>query len=90
VGGIITAISGLIIAFFIDFLFPKYMYELTWQDIALVLNNIYKYGKSPCEMRFYVEHRKITVYRDERDRTPRGGGPIQIQIRMAVCLPIAD
>jgi len=83
IGGIVPALIGFSIALIIDRFFPTWKYELTWSDIDLALNNIYKYGSNPCELCFRVGNRKIFIYRDERgsDKKP---------IRMSVRLPISN
>ena len=83
IGGVFFTISGFIIALLIDFYFPTYQWELTWHDIDLALNNIYKYGNSRCELCFRVGHRKVYIYRDER-------GSYQHPIRMAIRIPLTN
>ena len=89
IGGIVPALIGFSIALIIDRFFPTWKYELTWSDIDLALNNIYKYGSNPCELCIRVGKRRIFVYRDEKDTTRRGGPP-STRIRIAVCIPLAD
>lgn len=81
--GIITAGVGLILAYLVDLFFPKWKYDLTWKEIDTALNNLYEYGQNPSYFWFYVENRKLYVYRDERGD---GNNPI----RMAVSIPIKD
>jgi hypothetical protein len=82
-GGIVTAISGFVIAFLIDHFFPTYKWELTWHDIDLALKNIYIYGNGRCQLCFFVGKRKVYIYRDEKgsDRNP---------IRMIVRIPCSE
>jgi hypothetical protein len=82
-GESIFLIIGLCLAIAIDIFFPTWKYELTWQDIELALNNIFKYGSNPCELRFLVGDRKIFVYRDER-------GNKKSPIRMSIRIPLKD
>jgi hypothetical protein len=89
VGGILVAIAGILIAYLLDIFTPKWKHELTWKDLDTALVNIYKYGKSPCELCIRADNRRIFVYRDERDDSRRGGPP-KSRIRMAVCMPLVD
>lgn len=84
-GGAILLVVGVCLAIAIDVLFPKWKWELTWQDIDRALKNIYRYGSNPCELCILVEHRKIFVYRDERGDPDDCGG-----VRMAVRIPLKD
>lgn len=89
IGGILFAIGGLAVAYLADIFSPKWKHELTWRDFDIALNNIYKYGRSPCELCIRIGKRRIFVYRDEKDTTRRDGPPSS-RIRMAVCLPLKD
>lgn len=83
VGGVLLAVAGLIAAYIVDFFFPKWKYDLTWKDIDLALNNLYKYGRNPTHLWFSVGDKKILVYRDQK------GGEKE-PIRMAVSIPVND
>jgi hypothetical protein len=89
VGGLVPTLVGFCLALLIDLFFIKWRYELTWKDIDLALNNLYKYGRSPSEICFRVGDRRIFVYRDEKDDTQRGQPP-STYIRMAVRIPLVD
>ena len=82
-GGILIAIAGLLIAYLVDIFAPKWKHELTWQDIDIALQNIYKHGKNPCELCFQVGKRKVYIYRDEK-------GNEDDPIRMAARIPLND
>jgi len=86
---VIFAILGLIAAFIVDILMPRWKYDLTWGEIDIALNNMYKYGHIPSEICFRVGKRRIFVYRDERDNTRTGQKP-STRIRMAICIPLID
>lgn len=83
-GGILIAIAGLLFAYLIDIFAPKWKHELTWQDIDIALKNIYRYGKNPCDLCFYVKNRKVYIYRDEQ------GDHQEESIRMAARIPLKD
>lgn len=83
IGGILLAVIGVIVAYAVDFFSPKWKYDLTWKDIDLALYNLHRYGRDPSELCFFVENRKIYVYRDEK------GGEKQ-PIRMSVRMPLKD
>ena len=87
--GIIMAVIGLVVAYHIDLLFPKWNYELSWQEIEMALDNIYKYGNIPCELTFLVDNRRIFIYRDERDFS-RKKQPSKMTTRIGVAIPVED
>lgn len=86
IGGLLFIPFGLLIAYIIDFFFPKWQYDLSWQDIDRALNNIYKFGCSPCELCFLVGSRRIFIYRDEQIKYRKN---IKI-IRMSVRIPVSE
>ena len=87
--GIIMAVIGLVVAYHVDLLFPKWKYELSWQEIEMALDNIYKYGNIPCELTFLVDNRRIFIYRDERDFS-RKKQPSKMTTRIGVRIPVED
>ena len=88
-GGFFLALLGFLCALAIDLFFPTWKYDLSWDDIRLALNNIYKYGNIPCELTFLVDNRRIFIYRDEKDFS-RKKQPPRITTRIGVRIPVED
>lgn len=64
IGGILYVFIGLLLVFLIDEIFPKWAYDLTWEDIELALDNLGKYGATGSHMSFKIKNRKFFIYRD--------------------------
>ncbi|MBT8339338.1 MAG: hypothetical protein HKP58_04170 [Desulfatitalea sp.] len=91
VGGWALSITGFLIAVLIDMFFPTWKHDLAWTDIKLALDNLYEYGNVPCELRFIVDGRKLSVYRDEMDFTKKGQPSLSgLRTRMAIRIPLKD
>lgn len=82
-GGIYLAALGFFLALVIDKLFPTWKSELEWKDINIALNNVYLYGSNPCELCFFVNNKRVYVYRDEK-------GSEKEPIRMAIRIPLSE
>lgn len=62
---------GLLIAYAIDRLTPKWVYDLSWEEIDLALKNLGPYGVTVSHLIFRIKGRKFFIYRDLKGKPYR-------------------
>jgi hypothetical protein len=67
-GGIYLCLLGLVIANLIDRIWPLWIYDLSWENVDLALENLGKYGATGSHLCFLIKGRKFFIYRDHKGR----------------------
>ena len=75
-GGILQAIFGVSLAMLIDGFFPKWTYELSWENINNAVRNHMKFGSDGSHLTFLIGRRKLHIYRDDK------GDPYRLGVRI--------
>lgn len=84
-GGVFHAIFGFTIAYIADYIYPRWYYNLTWEDIDNALYNIFRFGNNPCSLCFIINGRKAYIYKCDNGEIEKNG-----VIPMSIRVPFKD